>query len=206
MLVITISLHLIPFPLSTMSCQMSLSSRIEKGDKIDVPVPEATQVEKLITSFEKQLAVKDGQLKKSNELLEKYTILLEEKNERIEQLLNRIIDLSDRVVQYPAKKHQTPMLLVAREINGIRAITGQKVYVAKMKRDLAPNADIIINTVRPNPQVDFNNIMNEVETTYNDKIRTRNKRNLVFQTEDDAIEVANMCKSLLVPIKKLKSI
>lgn len=156
------------------------------------------------------MCVKDEQLRKSNALLEKYTVLLEQKSQRIEQLLDRMVELSERAVQYPAKKHQMPMLVVAREINSIRAITGQRIHVAKKRRDLASDADVIIDAVRPNPQVDFNNIVNEVETVFGDRVRARNKRNMVFETEDDAIEVATMCKSLLVvppsppPVKRGK--
>ncbi|UZE89719.1 BRO-A [Parapoynx stagnalis nucleopolyhedrovirus] len=59
--------------------------------------------------------------------------------------------MSERVVNY-----STPRLLVAREINA----TGQKIHVTKKKHDLLKSGNIIINTVRPNPQVDFNNIVN----------------------------------------------
>jgi hypothetical protein len=177
---------------------MSSAVRFSENEFMEnVSSPEASQFEKLVCSIETQLAIKDEQLRKNSELLERYTVLLEEKNQRIEKLLNRIIEISDRVVDYPMNKHQTPMLLLAREINSIRAVTGQKVHVTKKKRELMPSADIIIESIRPNPQVDFNNIVNKVQNSYADKIQRRNKRNLVFETEDDAIEVASMCKSLL---------
>lgn len=180
-----------------MSCD---SKNLEKEFTKFASSSEATRFEKLVYSIEKQLSIKDEQIRKNNEMLEKYATLLEEKNQRIEKLLNRIIELSKRVVEYPIKKHQIPMLLLTREINSIRAVTGQKIHVTKKKRELMSTAaDIIIETIRPNPQVDFNNIINKVENAYADKIQRRNKRHLVFETEDDAIEVANMCKFLLFP-------
>ncbi|BBD51406.1 baculovirus repeated orf [Samia ricini nucleopolyhedrovirus] len=158
---------------------------------------EATPVEKLIVSIEKQLKVKDDQLRKANELLDRYVNMLENKDKRIQELFKSLMEMADRAVQYPAKSHQTPMLCVAREFNCVRAITGQKVHVAKMKRELAGAAEVVIDSVRPNPQVDFNNIVNCVEAEFGDRVRARNKRSLVFETEDDAIAVAAMCKSLL---------
>ncbi|ABI13898.1 baculovirus repeated ORF [Anticarsia gemmatalis multiple nucleopolyhedrovirus] len=159
--------------------------------------PKATPMEKLLLSIENQLKVKDDQLRKNNELLEKYVLMLEEKNKRIEELYSNLLEVNERAVQYPAKSHQTPMLCVAREFNCLRAITGQKVHVNKMKRELTSAAEVVIDSVRPNPQVDFNNIVNYVETEFKDTMRLRNKRHLVFETEDDAIKVAAMCKSLL---------
>ncbi|BAE72327.1 BRO-a [Hyphantria cunea nucleopolyhedrovirus] len=158
---------------------------------------EPTPIEKLLTSIENQLKIKDEQLRKNNELLEKYVNMLEDKDRRIQELYGNLMELAERAVQYPAKTHQTPMLCVAREFNCLRAITGQKVHVTKMKRELNAAAELVIDSVRPNPQVDFNNLVNHVETEFKDKMRVRNKRNLVFETEDDAIEVAAMFKSLL---------
>lgn len=160
-------------------------------------------MEKLIASIENQLKIKDEQLQKTNELIEKYVSMLEEKDNRIQKLYNSLLELSERAVQYPAKSHQTPMLCVAREFNCLRAITGQKVHVAKMKRELSNAAELVIDLVRPNPQVDFNNFVNHVETKFGEKVRVRNKRNFVFKTEDDAIEVAAMFKSLLTKKGKM---
>ncbi|AAK85667.1 hypothetical protein [Epiphyas postvittana nucleopolyhedrovirus] len=159
--------------------------------------PDLTPMEKLLESIENQIKIKDEQLRKNNEMLERYIMLLEEKNKRIEELYRSLMEMTDRVVQYPAKSYQTPMLCMTREFNCLRAITGQKVHVNKMKRDLTTAAEIIIDSVRPNPQVDFNNIVNYVESEFKEKMRLRNKRNLIFETEDDAIKVAAMCKSLL---------
>lgn len=159
--------------------------------------PEPTPIEKLLASIENQLKIKDEQLRKNNELLEKYVDMLEHKDRRIQELYSNLMELAERAVQYPAKNHQTPMLCVARELNCLRAITGQKVHVMKMKRDLNAAAEVIIDSIRPNPQVDLNNLVNYVETEFGEKVRLRNKRNLVFETEDDAIKVAAMFKSLL---------
>ncbi|AHD25529.1 bro [Choristoneura murinana nucleopolyhedrovirus] len=164
---------------------------------------EPTPMEKLIASIENQLKIKDEQLRKTNELIEKYVSMLEEKDNRIQDLYNSLLELSERAVQYPAKSHQTPMLCVAREFNCLRAITGQKVHVAKMKRELSKAAELVIDLVRPNPQVDFNNFVNHVETKFGEKVRVRNKRNLVFETEDDAIKVAAMFKSLVIKKGKM---
>ncbi|AWD33560.1 baculovirus repeated ORF [Antheraea proylei nucleopolyhedrovirus] len=103
---------------------------------------EDTPVEKLIVSIEKQLKVKDDQLRKANELLDRYVNMLENKDKRIQELFESLMEMTDRAVQYPAKSHQTPMLCVAREFNCVRAITGQKVHVAKMKRELAGAAEV----------------------------------------------------------------
>ncbi|AFY62845.1 bro a [Philosamia cynthia ricini nucleopolyhedrovirus virus] len=157
---------------------------------------EATPVEKLIVSIEKQLKVKDDQLRKANELLDRYVNMLENKDKRIQELFKSLMEMADRAVQYPAKSHQTPMLCVAREFNCVRAITGQKVHVAKMKRELAGAAEVVIDSVRPNPQVDFNNIVNCVEAESVTECAPATSV-LVFETEDDAIAVAAMCKSLL---------
>ncbi|AGR56929.1 BRO-D [Choristoneura occidentalis alphabaculovirus] len=164
---------------------------------------EPTPVEKLIASIENQLKIKDDQLRKTNELIEKYMSMLEEKDKRIQELYNSLLEMSERAVQYPAKSHQTPMLCVAREFNCLRAITGQKVHVAKMKRELSNAAELVIDLVRPNPQLDFNNFVNYVETKFREKVRIRNKRNLVFETENDAITMAAMFKALV--IKKSKT-
>ncbi|BBU37520.1 baculovirus repeated orf protein [Choristoneura diversana nucleopolyhedrovirus] len=164
---------------------------------------EPTPMEKLIASIENQLKIKDEQLRKTNELIEKYVSMLEEKDNRIQDLYNSLLELSERAVQYPAKSHQTPMLCVAREFNCLRAITGQKVHVVKMKRELSKAAELVIDLVRPNPQVDFNNFVNHVETKFGEKVRVRNKRNLVFETEDDAIKVAAMFKSLVIKKGKM---
>nr|WHM28342.1 bro-a [Dasychira pudibunda nucleopolyhedrovirus] len=158
---------------------------------------EAPPVEKLIASIENQLKIKDEQLRKSNELLEKYAGMLEDKDRRIQELYASLLEMSERAVQYPAKGHQTPMLCVAREFNCLRAITGQKVHVTKMKRELTDAAELVIDAMRPNPQVDLNNFVNRVESEFGEKVRLRNKRNLVFKTEDDAIKMAAMFKSLL---------
>ncbi|AAP29890.1 unknown [Choristoneura fumiferana multiple nucleopolyhedrovirus] len=95
------------------------------------------------------------------------------------------------------------MLCVAREFNCLRAITGQKVHIAKMKRELSNAAELVIDLVRPNPQLDFNNFVNYVENKFREKVRIRNKRNLVFETENDAITMAAMFKALV--IKKSKT-
>lgn len=164
---------------------------------------EPTPVEKLIASLENQLKIKDDQLRKNNMLIDKYVDILEDRDKRIQELYAHLVELDERAVQYPAKGHQTPMLCVAREFNCLRAITGQKVHVNKMKRELTNNAEVVIDSVRPNPQVDFNNIVNHIESEFKDRVQVRNKRNLVFETEDDAIKVAAICKSLMTKRRRI---
>ncbi|ABF70654.1 hypothetical protein [Trichoplusia ni ascovirus 2c] len=145
---------------------------------------------------------KDEIIAKCLEEIASHRIALEEKDRRVDALMHRVMDLSERAVEYPSKAHQQPILLLTQEGSTIRAVTGQKVHVDRKKRELLAR-DIVLECPRPNPQVDFNNIVDRVETTYAGRLRSRNRRRMTFDSEDTAAEVAIACKEMVGPGAKI---
>ncbi|AIU41290.1 bro-3 [Sucra jujuba nucleopolyhedrovirus] len=132
------------------------------------------------------------------EMMQKKDEIMQKKDEQVTELVHKVVDLSGRAVQYPVDKKKQPVLCVAREGTTFHAITGQCSYVEKQKnkRGLSTN-DIILETKRPNPTVDWNNVVHEADTNFDKNVLKKKKRSLSFDSEDDAQQFENKLKYLL---------
>ncbi|ACI28785.1 BRO-C [Agrotis ipsilon multiple nucleopolyhedrovirus] len=124
--------------------------------------------------------------------------LMRQKDEQVSRLLDKMVDMSGRVVQYPANDKKLPMICIARNGNMFRAITGQRPYVERQKlKRLLDNDQIVVEAKRPNPTVDWNNAVHEVDTAYPKESVKRLKRALSFESSDDADKFSDTLHTML---------
>jgi prophage antirepressor-like protein len=130
--------------------------------------------------------------------MQKKDEIMAQKDQQVLKMIDKMVDLSDRAVQYPANAKKLPTICVAKTGNTFYAITGQRSYVEqqKHKRRLA-DSDIIVNTKRPNPTVDWNNIMHEVCAVFDTANVKCSKRSLSFESSNSADKFKNMLQHML---------
>ena len=147
---------------------------------------------RMYTGFQSNMAKKD-------ELMSQKDNMMQQKDEQVSKLLDKMVDLSGRVVHYPANDKKLPMICIARSGNTFQAITGQRPYVErqKLKRRLDTNK-IVVEAKRPNPTVDWNNAVHEVDIAFPKESVKRTKRTLSFESCKDADEFNDTLHNMLV--------
>nr|AXE72331.1 hypothetical protein [Anticarsia gemmatalis multiple nucleopolyhedrovirus] len=159
-------------------------------------------IERIVATKDKQIEAKDQQVTRVmtdlnrmyngfQDTMQKKDEIMQQKDAQVTELVAKVIDLSGRAVQYPEDERKHPVLCVTREGTTFTAIAGQKAYVhnQKLKRNLSA-ADIVAETTRPNPTVDWNNATHRLAAK-------KNKRTISFESEQDAQQFAARIKQLL---------
>ncbi|AIZ48630.1 bro-a [Agrotis segetum nucleopolyhedrovirus B] len=164
-----------------------LTARIQKmaEQKDQVIHRIMNDLNRMYTGFQSTMAKKDE--------------IMSQKDEQVSKLLDKMVDLSGRVVHYPVNDKKLPMICIARSGNTFHAITGQRPYVEqqKLKRHLDTHT-IVVEAKRPNPTVDWNNAVHEVDTAFPKESVKRTKRTLSFESCKDADEFNNTLHNMLV--------
>ncbi|QYC92708.1 Baculovirus repeated ORF 7 [Trabala vishnou gigantina nucleopolyhedrovirus] len=128
--------------------------------------------------------------------------LLAEKDKRVDALLHRVMDVSERAVDYPARAAKEPTLCVVKEGKRYFAITGQRPYVDKVKRKRLVSDDrVVLDSRRPNPNVDWNNLRDKVRRALNEETYTCVNREVDFESTQDSDYFESEVKKL-APTKK----
>ena len=159
-------------------------------------------IERVVAMKDKQIEVKDQQVTRVmtdlnrmyngfQDNMQKKDEMMQKKDEQVTELVAKVIDLSGRAVQYPEDERKHPVLCVTRDGTTFTAIAGQKAYVhnQKLKRKLSA-ADIVAETTRPNPTVDWTNATHRLAAK-------KSKRTVSFESEQDAQQFAIRIKQLL---------
>ncbi|AJD09299.1 baculovirus repeated namegeneORF [Condylorrhiza vestigialis mutiple nucleopolyhedrovirus] len=159
-------------------------------------------IERVVAMKDKQIEAKDQQVTRVmtdlnrmyngfQDTMKKKDDMMQKKDEQVTELVAKVIDLSGRAVQYPEDERKHPVLCVTRDGTTFTAIAGQKAYVhnQKLKRNLSA-ADIVAETTRPNPTVDWNNATHRLAAK-------KSKRSISFDSEQDAQQFAIRIKQLL---------
>jgi prophage antirepressor-like protein len=117
---------------------------------------------------------------------------------QIVKLVDKVVDLSDRAVEYPVNSNKLPVLCVAKDGKTFHAITGQKAYVERQKNKRNINDDsIVVEAKRPNPTVDWNNVVHRVQTQFDRAAVTRSSRSLSFESDENAERFSSTLKEML---------
>ncbi|AXS67681.1 bro-a [Cryptophlebia peltastica nucleopolyhedrovirus] len=161
-------------------------------------------IEHVVAMKDKQIEAKDKQVMRVmtdlnrmytgfQETMQRKDELLQTKDEQVSELVNKIMDLSDRAVQYPADERKHPVLCVARDGTTFTAIAGQKSYVhnQKQKRNIDED-NIVVETRRPNPTVDWNNATEQVSMP-----AKKSRRSISFDSPEDAQQFEDQIKQLM---------
>ncbi|ABI13791.1 baculovirus repeated ORF-b [Anticarsia gemmatalis nucleopolyhedrovirus] len=152
-------------------------------------------IERVVAMKDKQIEAKDQQVTRVmtdlNRMYNGFQDTMQKKDEQVTKLVAQVIDLSGRAVQYPEDERKHPVLCVTRDGTTFTAIAGQKAYVhnQKLKRNLSA-ADIVAETTRPNPTVDWNNATHRLAAK-------KSKRSISFESEQDAQQFEIKIKQLL---------
>ncbi|ALR71692.1 baculovirus repeated ORF [Anticarsia gemmatalis multiple nucleopolyhedrovirus] len=152
-------------------------------------------IERIVATKDKQIEAKDQQVSRVmtdlNRMYNGFQDTIQKKDAQVTDLVAKIIDLSGRAVQYPKDERKHPVLCVTRDGTTFTAIAGQKTYVhnQKLKRNLSA-ADIVAETTRPNPTVDWNNATHRLAAK-------KSKRSISFESEQDAQQFEIKIKQLL---------
>jgi prophage antirepressor-like protein len=165
-------------------------------------VKKQESIEHIVAMKDKQIEVKDLQVTRVmtdlNRMYAGFQETMQRKDAQVTELVSKVVDLSGRAVQYPVDKNKHPILCVAREGTTFHAIAGQHSYVAKQKNKRGlNNNDIVLETKRPNPTLDWNNAVHEADTNFDKNGLKKKKRSLGFDSEDDAQQFENKLKYLL---------
>ncbi|AOT85599.1 bro-j [Cyclophragma undans nucleopolyhedrovirus] len=153
-------------------------------------------IERIIATKDRQIEDKDQQVSRVmtdlNRMYNGFQDTMQKKDRQVSELVNKLMDLSERAVQYPADERKHPVLCVARDGTTFTAIAGQRTYVQTQKHKLNIGSDdIVLETKRPNPTVDWNN------ATYQVNAAKRSKRSISFESRDDAQQFEDRIKYLL---------
>ncbi|AAM95107.1 BRO-E [Mamestra configurata nucleopolyhedrovirus B] len=123
---------------------------------------------------------------------------MQKKDEQVTSLVEKVIDLSDRAVEYPVSEKKQPILCIAKDQTGttFTAIAGQRPYVEQQKNKRGINeTNIVHESKRPNPQVDWNNATHQVSEQ---KVPVKkSKRSLSFDSAEDAAQFEQRIKHML---------
>ncbi|AIE47808.1 bro [Peridroma alphabaculovirus] len=146
---------------------------------------------RMYSGFQETMQKKDAMMQQKDAMMQK-------KDEQVSKLLDKMVDLSDRAVQYPQNANKVPVLCVARQGTTFEAITGQQPYVQrqKNKRSFA-EANIVVESRRPNPIVDWNNAVYEADSAFGKNNVKRLKRSLYFDSSEDAALFEDRLKTML---------
>nr|AFS52017.1 DekiORF140 [Dendrolimus kikuchii nucleopolyhedrovirus] len=171
--------------------------------KTDQLVKKQEFIERIIAAKDRQIEAKDQQVSRVmtdlnrmyngfQDTMQKKDDAMQKKDVQVSELVNKMVDLSERAVQYPADERKHPVLCVARDGTTFTAIAGQRTYVQQQKHKLnIGGGDIVLETKRPNPTVDWNNATHQVHAT------KRSKRSISFESQEDAQQFEDRIKYLL---------
>jgi prophage antirepressor-like protein len=186
--------------------------------KKDEQLRENQQLMQTITTqkdemIQKIVVHKDQQINRvmndMNRMYNGFQDTMQKKDEQVTSLVAKVIDLSDRAVEYPVNEKKQPVLCIAKDNIGttFTAIAGQKPYVEqqKSKRGI-DDSNIVHESKRPNPQVDWNNATHQVNEQ---RVPVKkSKRTLSFDSVEDAVRfeerVRHMLNSKLIVKKQNK--
>jgi hypothetical protein len=137
-----------------------------------------------------QIKLKDEQNRVKDEqmmlLFDKYNSVVERNNDIVaynQQLTAQIGEVLERSVDYPSAKRQTPMLGIYQNGNVVQAICGQEPYHEKRKRTAVRSGSIqIFEGKRPNPQLDWNNVSNQLKKEFPRKTKKKSKQLILHET------------------------
>nr|AFS51988.1 DekiORF111 [Dendrolimus kikuchii nucleopolyhedrovirus] len=153
---------------------------------------------RMYNGFQDTMRKKDEIMQKKDEQVTELVGSLKSKDEQVNRLLDRMVDLAGRAVQYPADQNKMPVLCVAQQGNAFSAITGQRAYVQQQKHKRGIDADrIVVEQTRPNPTLDWNNAMEHLRTEFDGERVKRRKREVLFESDEDARQFANRLKRML---------
>jgi prophage antirepressor-like protein len=146
---------------------------------------------RMYTGFQSTMQKKDEMMAQKDEMMA-------QKDEQVSKMIDKMVDLSGRAVQYPANNKKLPMICIAKNGTTFQAITGQRPYVEQQKHKRRfDEAEIIVETKRPNPTVDWNNAMHEANTTFSKDSVKRFKRTVNFESSEDADKFKNTLQQML---------
>ncbi|AAR28822.1 bro-e [Leucania separata nucleopolyhedrovirus] len=170
-----------------------------------------------------------GQLKRDNEDLKKSLVAKDEtlkrlatnKDKQIDRLLGdltryrkllyykeeQVSELREKTVEYPRCEYKQPYLCISKRQTVFTAITGQRKWIDMQKNRLRIDDDsVIVERKRPNPQVDWINLTDNLnEQDFDMSNVKRAKREIEFTSDQDANKFENIIKRVFVNKLQLKS-
>ncbi|AAM09230.1 BRO-f [Mamestra configurata nucleopolyhedrovirus A] len=172
--------------------QMMQKICAEKDELIQkIVVHKDQQINRVMADMNRMYTGFQDTMQKKDEILQK-------KDEQVSSLVEKVIDLSDRAVEYPVSEKKQPILCIAKDKSGttFTAIAGQRPYVEQQKNKRGINeTNIVHESKRPNPQVDWNNATHQVcEQRVPVK---KSKRSLSFDSAEDAAQFEQRVKHML---------
>nr|QNH90602.1 bro-f [Mamestra configurata nucleopolyhedrovirus A]QNH90934.1 bro-f [Mamestra configurata nucleopolyhedrovirus A]UVZ34957.1 BRO-F [Melanchra picta nucleopolyhedrovirus]UVZ35128.1 BRO-F [Melanchra picta nucleopolyhedrovirus] len=172
--------------------QMMQKMSAEKDELIQkIVVHKDQQINRVMADMNRMYTGFQDTMQKKDEILQK-------KDEQVSSLVEKVIDLSDRAVEYPVSEKKQPILCIAKDKSGttFTAIAGQRPYVEQQKNKRGINeTNIVHESKRPNPQVDWNNATHQVcEQRMPVK---KSKRSLSFDSAEDAAQFEQRVKHML---------
>ncbi|AUV65346.1 BRO-F [Alphabaculovirus myunipunctae] len=158
------------------------------------------QLQRLTGQMQKMVESKDQAIDRimndMNRMYAGFQYTIRQKDDQITKMIDRMVDLSCRAVQYPVDANKMPMLCIARSGNTFHAIAGQRPYVEQQKRRFF-DADIVVESKRPNPTLDWNNVVHEANVSFDKQRVKRFKRTLSFESGYDADKFKNTLQIML---------
>lgn len=135
-----------------------------------------------------QLAtVKDKQIDRLLFDMTRYRDLLQEKDEQVAKLTEDVVNLAESAVEYPKNEMKQPYLCISKDGTTFTAITGQKKWLDVQKQRLdIDDTTILVERKRPNPQIDWTNIVDCMCETFDMRTVKRAKREIEFESDEDA--------------------
>ncbi|AXU41670.1 BRO-A [Spodoptera eridania nucleopolyhedrovirus] len=134
-----------------------------------------------------------------HETVSKSNEIMLQKDKQINKLLDKLDDVAERAVKYPADDKKVPMICIGRKDNNFEVITGQqhRIQREKLKRGFN-NLNIIVETKRPNPMLDWMYVTQSVKKDFPKESLKRGKRSLSFENSDDAERFDSVVKKMFV--------
>lgn len=152
-------------------------------------------IQKIVVHKDQQINRVMGDM---NRMYNGFQETMQKKDEQVTSLVEKVIDLSDRAVEYPVNEKKQPVLCIAKDEAGttFTAIAGQRPYVdqQKSKRGIT-ESNIVHESKRPNPQVDWNNATHHI-TEQRVPVK-RSKRSLSFESTEDAARFEERVQRML---------
>ncbi|QNV47880.1 baculovirus repeat orf-a [Alphabaculovirus altersperidaniae] len=138
-------------------------------------------VKKLMSNVSEMYARLHETVTKTNEIML-------QKDQQVNKLLEKLDGGGETTVSYPPIDNcKVQMICIGRKDNNFEAITGQKRHIRsqKLKRGFE-NFDILVETQRPNPILDWNNVTQDFHNKFPVRSMKRTKRSMCFDYAEDA--------------------
>nr|ACA02626.1 BRO-A [Spodoptera frugiperda multiple nucleopolyhedrovirus]ADV91302.1 bro [Spodoptera frugiperda multiple nucleopolyhedrovirus]AFH59094.1 bro [Spodoptera frugiperda multiple nucleopolyhedrovirus]QED40269.1 BRO-A [Spodoptera frugiperda multiple nucleopolyhedrovirus]QRN46181.1 BRO [Spodoptera frugiperda multiple nucleopolyhedrovirus] len=180
--------------------QVQMKNKDEQVQNLIVQLSKVTEhknamIEKLLNNVNNMYTKLQDTVSKTNEIML-------QKDKQINKLLDKLDDVSERVVQYPADDTKMPMICIAKNNNDFEVIVGQQKYVRaqKLKRKFY-NYEIIVESKRPNPMLDWTNVTQSLKNEFSEESLKKKSRSLSFTDSEDAERFKTAIQKMLT-IKK----